>query len=906
MPPSKTPNSSFDESRDDRLRRLLESWYELEDAGTTPAIEEFCRDAPDLEAKFRRLVERGDLGGAPRVSRDDLPFESLGDFRLLEPLGQGGVGDVYLAEQTSLSRLVALKVLRPDVARSVSARRRFLREAEITAALDHENIIPIYAVGEEHGQAFIAMARLDGPSLDALRRPEPREVATMGRALATALAEAHASGVVHRDVKPSNVVIHQGRPILLDFGLARQTDSPALTQTGAVPGTLTYMAPEQVAGDAHVDALSDVYSLGVTLYELLAGAPPFADDTTETLAHRILLDEPDPLRLDEKDRDLETIVMRAMAKERHLRFATAVDMAADLDRFLDGDEIESRRFGWRRRSLRWARRHRGAVAILAMLVVISLLAAGLTIRERRREARTFDAHMRDADARLVRDDLPAARTLLDAVASHRRADPRVATAWQRLRALTLIEDLEDRVFDLTFLRDPNAMVESLRRLDALDTDESSSPRIDIVRAFAFVGSGRPLPARELLDRSAGRRFPRASAALRCIIDENVADLSSPMLPDPGGASPDEIADDHAFAAVAFYVADRPISVVWEEMERGWRRDLSHYRIGYLRARLLHLMRHYRAALEAFGGLFRSGRYSRRARRSMARAAAAVGDLETARKIADELGADVDDREAVALEVDLALARGDDTTFRSLIDDAVERWPDDARFRLRLAKLLYLDDLPDEAIEEFEHAEATAKRSDERQRCRTGILWVEFREAVDRGRAKIVAGNREVLLRLRETVVDELRRSSHVETRSDLCLLAANVSGFLRHKDGFWRWADAALEEDPSNVAAIILYARNALKPFKPKNRAEATRDKADVVLPIRIPEARLHLARLVGRQQTFGTRRPSHGQTLEAHYTAAFLAFIAADDAVFVYHRAELDRLGGRSDWIVELDSLEP
>jgi len=306
----------------------------------------------------------------------------LGDFRILREVGRGGMGVVYEAEQMSLKRRVALKVLRFGAAPDTEALRRFQREAETVARLHHTNIVPIFAVGCEHQVHFYAMQFIEGQSLaDRLKRDtacEPREVARWGLQAAEALAYAHERGVVHRDIKPSNLMLDPQNIVwLTDFGLAKRTDEVALTMSGALLGTPRYMSPEQASElKQPIDHRTDIYSLGATLYELATGKPVFNATTPHGVIAQILNQEPAPPRQLRGDvpRDLETIILKCLAKEPQRRYVSAHELADDLRAMLDGRAIRARRTTIVEKAVRWARKQRRSTHVAGVAAAASLLA----------------------------------------------------------------------------------------------------------------------------------------------------------------------------------------------------------------------------------------------------------------------------------------------------------------------------------------------------------------------------------------------------------------------------------------------------------------------------------------------------------------------------------------------------
>ena len=391
----------------ERIEEVFEELVELVLRGEALDIERFLARHPELSQLEReRLTVRARIF-APAADAERLPFERLGDFRLLKKLGAGGMGVVYLARQESLGRLLALKLMRPELAGDATATRRFEREARAVAQLRHPGIVTVYAAGEEQGVRYLALEYLEGSSLDELLRTEgprlePARVVRWGRELAEALASAHARGVVHRDVKPSNVRIGlDGRARLLDFGLAQLADASALSASGSFRGTPYYASPEQVDPRGRtIDGRTDVYSLGATLYQCLTGQPPFEGASSAEVFHGILTREPRrPRELAPAiSRDLETVLLTALEKDPERRYASAEAFARDLAALLEMRPIAAQPPGALTRAVKWTRRNRGTSAAVGAAFVLGLTFLAVLLGQRIQEERRFEAELAQAAA----------------------------------------------------------------------------------------------------------------------------------------------------------------------------------------------------------------------------------------------------------------------------------------------------------------------------------------------------------------------------------------------------------------------------------------------------------------------------------------------------------------------------
>ncbi|MBM3287842.1 MAG: serine/threonine protein kinase, partial [Candidatus Eisenbacteria bacterium] len=343
----------------------------------------------------------------------------LGDFEILRRVGGGGMGDVYLARQVSLGREVALKLLSPHIAGDAKSTERFLREAKAAASTNHPSIVPVLQAGIEGGRPYIAMQYIHGVSLQELLEAGPlldvKRALEIARDAVRATEAAHAAGVIHRDIKPGNVLLESdpssvrraGRVFLADFGLASLSDRGSITATGEILGTPAYMSPEQARGLPAVRS-SDIYSLGATLYAMLAGRPPHEGSNHAAIIAGVAQREPVPIRKlrPSVDRDAATICEKAMRWEPDRRYATAGEMAEDIDRWLARKPIRARPASTAYRVRLWLRRNPRAM-VAAVLIVVAVLAAlaGERLLRRRGTLAAVDDLLRRGEAEEARERL---------------------------------------------------------------------------------------------------------------------------------------------------------------------------------------------------------------------------------------------------------------------------------------------------------------------------------------------------------------------------------------------------------------------------------------------------------------------------------------------------------------------
>jgi serine/threonine-protein kinase len=350
------------ESTGGQASELVLRWLDLRlRDGQAPSPAELCREHPELlDEVTRRLEALQAVAGVPNRPRlEDTqvaagpPLPRLHGYEVEGLLGQGGMGAVYKARQLALGRQVALKLLHRGSHDGPRERQRFRLEAEALAALQHPHIVQVFEVGDADGHPYLAMEYLDGGSLaERLQQGPlaPSEAARLGAVLADAVQRAHQAGIVHRDLKPANVLLTaDGTPKVSDFGLARKLEGGLdFTRTGEVMGTPLYMAPEQAAGRGHLAGpAADVYALGVILYEMLTGQPPFGGATAVEVLLQVVHDEPAPPSRHNRQvpRDLEVVCLKCLAKEPRHRYATAQELAGDLRRFLEDRPIQARPAG---------------------------------------------------------------------------------------------------------------------------------------------------------------------------------------------------------------------------------------------------------------------------------------------------------------------------------------------------------------------------------------------------------------------------------------------------------------------------------------------------------------------------------------------------------------------------------
>ncbi len=479
-----------EDAANDLVEELLAQWLEAEGPEQPAVLFGLCERHPALVGELRRRAEAlARLGLAHTRSPASGVPERLGDFELRERLGGGGMGVVHRAWQRSLQREVALKLIRPELIYFPRARERFRREAEAIARLSHPAIVPIHQFGEEAGVPYFAMELIDGAPLgqvlelvrtrapeslrgadlfDAVLRVRGRQVGgsppalfagawrdvalRIVREVALALEHAHRRGVLHRDVKPSNIAVGvDGRVFLFDFGLTLSAGDERMTRSGATVGTLLYMSPEQLTGaNSALDARTDVYSLGATLYELLTLQTPFSGADALQLQAAVLKGRIDSIRVRNRaiDADTETACRVALAFEPARRYGSAAAFADDLTALLEQRPIRARAPGRLEAALRWVRRRRALSAVSAAAVLLALGAPLALWRQSSEHARELGAQLeRERELRTLADEQAALARLATtrALGAEERATQALERALEESRAseatLTFLVDL---------------------------------------------------------------------------------------------------------------------------------------------------------------------------------------------------------------------------------------------------------------------------------------------------------------------------------------------------------------------------------------------------------------------------------------------------------------------------------
>lgn len=616
--------SSESSSSRQRVDILGEDFLRRLSHGESPSIEEYAEKYPEIADEIREIFpalrimdqvapDTQDPLDERRMATADL-ISQIGDYQIVRKIGQGGMGVVYEARQVSLNRKVALKVLPDHIANDEKFIERFKREARAAAKLHHTNIVPVFEVGQHGDTLYYAMQFIDGQPLNDVknevirlnenqsggnskssisklisgdsnscgnssqsnRNAYFRSIARLGVSIAEALNYAHERSIVHRDVKPSNLILDTSGVVwLADFGLAKTTDSE-LTETGDFLGTARYMSPERFKGQG--DHRGDIYGLGVTLYELATLRPAFGSDNRLQMIEQIAKD--DPPKPSEINRhfplDLETIILKSMEKEPSRRYQSAADLADDLRRFVDDQPIRARRASTLEQTVRWMRKHKAqTVAMLSMLIAIAALVIGtMTTLEQRNLAITNE---KTAKQETTRADLAAQRAnqsaavtidamtdLVDSVQRDMRNHPELLTLKQhvlknakdnllkvsnlsgelpevmnlKIKALTTIGRLTYEIGDYVDSR--KSYVSALELADRLEHENGTTRPILKARSVCYMGLGSM--AFKEHDHDQTRRYYKLAYhndTAWCDLDPNHADANIAL-----AQSSDNLADSY--------------------------------------------------------------------------------------------------------------------------------------------------------------------------------------------------------------------------------------------------------------------------------------------------------------------------------------------------------------------------
>ncbi|HEY3323596.1 MAG TPA: protein kinase [Planctomycetota bacterium] len=462
------------------------------------------KDKPALEAlspeEAAEVFKKHKLPPAPPQEKSSrhLP-KSIGGYEVHSELNRGGMGIVYKALDTQLRRQVAIKVLLAGEGAKDEDIKRFQREAQATARLMHPNIVPIYAVGTHDDKPYLVMDFVEGKTAKQLKeegKMTPRLALSIIEGCAEGLHHAHLHGVIHRDVKPANIMVDRNEHAqLMDFGLARRVDEDLeVTQSGTTMGTPSYMAPEQAEGHLdQVDARSDVYSVGACLYELLTGRPPFEANTVMGTL-KLVLEEPPvpPRRLNTRiHRDVETICLKCLEKDKRNRYESAKQLADDIRRFNAGEAIMAKPLGFFAAKVRWARHHwEVSLAVLVMLLS-GIAALGYAINKSREVMRRQIVERENSLRRILdggKTQLNAARSAVFVLSDNTRPN----YLQDALRARSLVADATTtfRQAQAVAMDNPEAK-EALAELHKLDVEAEVRRFVHKARTFLYPPASEP-------------------------------------------------------------------------------------------------------------------------------------------------------------------------------------------------------------------------------------------------------------------------------------------------------------------------------------------------------------------------------------------------------------------------------
>jgi hypothetical protein len=698
---------------------------------------------------------------APADDDDAPPVARLGGFRLLASRGGGGFARVFLAEDEALGRRVALKLLRPEFAADPTARRRFRLEGEILATLEHPGVVPVLATGEDGPWCFLALKWIDGGTLaERAGRVGPIEAARLGAAVARALHAAHERGIVHRDVKPANVLMDGDEPRLADFGLAHRVLGGRLTTSRAAPGTPAYLAPETLEGRPP-DPRTDVWGVGVTLFELVAGTPPFGvDGPPAAVAARIAGDDPPALGVARVNRDFEAIVRRCLEKDPGRRFSTAAALADDLERFVAGRPVLSRRSGVVERLRRKVRRRPRTYAAATAVVLVAAAFAIKLGADAARDRALLDADLARVSRMVDEGRTGAARRLFEPV-RRRGGDVATAEVGARVEGLAATDALLDALHDLSALRDPRPLQEAADAVAALPARALPQPLATFALAVARAQLGDEAPTSIVL---------------------------------PPGAESVETA---LFAALTARREGRPVAERLRALESLDPAVAGHRRLRRARARAAEDAGDFALAQALLEGLSEEGVFSAPIACASARVALLRGDLDRAARWLELAPAEPRSILRDSTAVDLLRERGD-PTYRSILATVRARWPGDPHFAALEAEALRAEGRAAEAAALFEVARdlAPAGAGVERAWFDLGIIEARADEIED-GRASAEDADRW------EAAARAVAASKGAPSlRAQAYVVVARLHRLRGRLDEAYDATGAALAADPRSPRAI--------------------------------------------------------------------------------------------------------
>jgi tetratricopeptide (TPR) repeat protein/tRNA A-37 threonylcarbamoyl transferase component Bud32 len=533
-----------------RLSAVLVEWLEAADRGQAPDVQALLERYPEFApalARFQagqREIESwaAPLRQAAGASTPD-PHQTLdaglapgecgpfpGDYEPLGELGRGGMGVVYKARHKRLRRLVALKMVRGRQP-SAAELQRFRNEAELLACLEHPHVVPIFDVGEEQGQLYFSMKLIEGGSLAEQLprfRADPRAAARLLLSVAGAVHHAHQRGVLHRDLKPANILLDgDGRPHVTDFGLAKRLASDSeLTQSGAIVGTPSYMAPEQASGGKDdCTTVTDVYGLGAILFALLTGRPPFHGATPLDTLVQVRECDPEPPRTSNRlvDRDLEAICLKCLDKDPRRRYRSAELLAEDLDNWLVGEPIHAYPPTRVDRLLRWSRRYRTAVtAAVVVFLVAALGSAGFLWRE---QHLSEQAYLREKAERekAVAERQKAEQARDETARQFQRAQVNGTLAWEAANFM-YTEVADEWLAHQPYLEEVQRqfLLKALRFFEHFAQENGNDPTVARATANAYRRVG-DIHKKLGNHQAAGRAYRQSLALLRKLVEDHPTD-----------------------------------------------------------------------------------------------------------------------------------------------------------------------------------------------------------------------------------------------------------------------------------------------------------------------------------------------------------------------------------------------